>query len=99
MSWPWPDAGVFTLLAAASAATLSRMMSFRGHVGLLQAGKWHKTIVFLAWIWTGLASTWSQLARAPQAIEKGVRGDFAGVAALFDGRIDERLRIWLRPAG
>ena len=53
-------------------------------------------IVFLAWICTGLASTWWQLAQSPPAIEKGVRADFTGVVARVDGRIDERLRIWLR---
>ena len=92
----WPDAGVLTMLAAASAGMLSGVIAFRGHVGSLQAGRWHLVIVFLAWICTGLASTWWQLAQSPPAIEKGVRADFTGVVARVDGRIDERLRIWLR---
>ena len=53
----WPDAGVLTMLAAASAGMLSGVIAFRGHVGSLQAGRWHLAIVFLAWICTGLAST------------------------------------------
>ena len=92
----WPDAGVLTMLAAASAGMLSGVIAFRGHVGSLQAGRWHLAIVFLAWICTGLASTWWQLAQSPPEIEKGVRADFTGVVARVDGRIDERLRIWLR---
>ena len=54
----WPDAGVLTMLAAASAGMLSGVIAFRGHVGSLQAGRWHLVIVFLAWICTGLASMW-----------------------------------------
>ena len=92
----WPDAGVLKMLAAASAGMLSGVIAFRGHVGSLQAGRWHLVIVFLAWICTGLASTWWQLAQSPPAIEKGVRADFTGLVARVDGRIDERLRIWLR---
>ena len=92
----WPDADVLTMLAAASAGMLSGAIAFRGHVGSLQAGRWHLAIVFLALICTGLESTWWQLAQAPPAIEKGVRADFTGVVARVDGRIDERLRIWLR---
>lgn len=95
----WPDAGVLTMLAAASAGMLSGVIAFRGHVGSLQAGRWHLVIVFLAWICTGLASTWWQLAQSPPAIEKGVRADFTGVVARVDGRIDEQLRIWLRVGG
>ncbi len=72
----WPDTGVLTMLAAASAGMLSGVIAFRGHVGSLQAGRWHLVIVFLAWICTGLASTWWQLAQSPPAIEKGVRADF-----------------------
>ena len=92
----WPDAGVLTMLAAASAGMLSRVIACCCHVGSLQAGRWHLAIVFLAWICTGLASTWWQLAQAPKAIEEGVRANFTGVVVSFDGRIDERLRIWLR---
>ncbi|MGB1710213.1 MAG: hypothetical protein ACPHIV_04245, partial [Candidatus Puniceispirillaceae bacterium] len=41
----WPDAGVLTMLAAASAGMLSGVIAFRGHVGSLQAGRWHLVIV------------------------------------------------------
>ena len=46
------DAGVFIMLAAVTAVRLSGVVSFRGHVGLLQAGKWHLTVVLLAWLCT-----------------------------------------------
>ena len=92
----WSDANVFMRLAAASAATLFGVMAFRGRLGPLQAGRWHLPIIFLAWICTGITSTSCQLATAPPAIDKGVRADFTGVVTRVDGRMDERLRIWLR---
>ena len=84
----WPDASVFMRLAAASAATLFGVMAFRGRLGPLQAGRWHLPIIFLAWICTGITSTWWQLAMAPPAIGKSVRADFTGVVARADGRMD-----------
>ena len=92
----WPDVSLSMRLAAASAAMLFGGMALRGYVGPLQAGQWHLVIVFLAWTCTGITSTWWQLAQAPPAIDTGVRAVLAGVVVRVDGRMDERLRIWLR---
>ena len=44
----WSDYSVFTMLAFALAGMPSGVIVFCGHIGLLQAGRLHLTIVFLA---------------------------------------------------
>ena len=91
-----PEAGAAILVPVAAVAVSSAIIAFRGHAWRWHAGWWQVAIVILAWLCAGLASTWWQLATAPPAIDRGTQADLSGVVVRVDGRMDERLRIWLR---
>ena len=96
-----PQVDIAIMLAAAGLAGLSAFAALYRHDGIWNAGiwsggRWHIVIVVFAWLCAGLTSAWWQLAKAPPAIDSGVGVDLTGVVTRVDGRMDERLRVWLR---
>lgn len=68
----------------------------RGRIGGWYLGRWYVLTVMLAWGCAGLAAGWWQLVKAPAAFDWGTSVELQGTIADVDGRIDDRLRIWLR---
>ena len=82
-------------LAVAVVAVMAAWVAVRGRIGGRHLGQWHFAVVMLAWGSAGMAAAWWQLGKAAPAIDRGLSVELAGMVTAVDGRLDDRLRVWL----
>ena len=82
-------------LAVAVVAVMAAWVAVRGRIGGRHLGQWHFAVVMLAWGSAGMAAGWWQLGKAAPAIDRGLSVELAGMVTAVDGRLDDRLRVWL----
>ena len=82
-------------LAVAVVAVLAAWVAVRGQIAGRHLAGWHFVVVMLAWGSAGMAAGWWQLGKAPAALDRGLSVELAGMVTAVDGRLDDRLRVWL----